>query len=341
VKSECPHCGYELEVLDKLAGRRVKCPRCGERFRAERREPAPAGGPGAPPPTKVPSTSGRWLSRDVGIVVLGVLAVCTIAGALVLRIYLDHQSRVQQRTLREEAKAEAAAADNLFRRGKYTEARALYLEAQDLLNQLEVRDKRLAEQIEQRLNSEQIKYLAQGMVKFRGEWIAAKEKEAIEAREKGLVEFDGRWVTPQEKTRLEAEREEAEQAARLAQEEASVRAEAVERGPEVVKAFLQYAKEFAPAEAAERYMSKLTDEPLGFPPIVFDYKVDEQTAYVARDDQRKHPDVSATYCGVKAYVTTSEAGGSRRVVWNFRVHKVGSEWKITFAQQKAGPRLGE
>ena len=30
MRSECPHCGNEFEVFDRLAGRRVKCPRCGE-----------------------------------------------------------------------------------------------------------------------------------------------------------------------------------------------------------------------------------------------------------------------------------------------------------------------
>jgi hypothetical protein len=48
----CPSCNRPLRVPDELLGRQVKCPACGETFRAERGE-APRAAP-APPPERPP-----------------------------------------------------------------------------------------------------------------------------------------------------------------------------------------------------------------------------------------------------------------------------------------------
>ncbi len=345
MRSECPHCGNEFEVFDRLAGRRVKCPRCGERFRAR---PAEAGATVRGSPERAAQAArsarrggprGHFLTRDVGVIIFGVVAVGAILGALAWRMYVDHQRRVAQQATREEALAAKDAGDQFLQRSEYAKARERYLEAQQRLEELEVPDRRLRRALDTVLKTDEIEYLGRGMVHFRGSWMTKEEKEAKVAKDQGLVEFEGRWVTPEEKTRLEAEKEEAEQAAQLAQEEAVLSREAEERGLEVVTAFFRYAHDKAPDEAAERYMSALTGDPLGYPRIVFDFRIDDEVAYVSQDAQRKHPDVSATYCGVKVYVTTATPVGQERVVWNFQVRKVASEWKITYAKQKPAPQL--
>ena len=345
MRSECPHCGNEFEVFDRLAGRRVKCPRCGERFRAR---PAEAGATARGSLERVVQAAravprsgrrGHFLTRDVGVIIFGVVAVGSILGALAWRMYVDHQRRVAQTATREEAWAAKDAGDQFLQRSEYAKARERYLEAQQRLEELEVPDRRLQRALDSVMKTEEIEYLGQGLVQFRGRWMTTEEKEATVATEQGLVAFEGRWVTPEEKTRLEAEKEEADAAARLTEEEAGLRGEAEERGIEVVTAFFRYAHDKAPNEAAERYMSALTGDPLDYPRIVFDFHIDEEVAYVSQDAQRKHPDVSATYCGVKVYVTTATPVGQERVVWNFQVRKVASEWKITYAKQKAAPEL--
>lgn len=342
MRSECPHCGYQFDVFDKLRNRRVKCPRCGERFRArplsgessEKGQSAPA-----EEPTGRARGLGHFLTRDVGIVVGGLVAFGIVLAALFIRIYLDRQHSRAEAALREEAWAAKRAGDEFLQRGEYVKAREKYLEAQDRLDRLEVPDRRLRRALETLMETDEVKYLGRGMVQFRGEWVTQEEKEAIIAREKGLVRFEDRWVTPEEKARLEAEKKKAEAQARLAREEEALRAEAPQRGPEVVRAFLQYAREKAPGEAAERYMSPLTGDPLDYPPVVYDFTIDQEVTYVAQDPERKQPEVSATYCGVKAYITIGTPVGQERVAWNFQVRKVADEWKITYAKRKEPPRL--
>ena len=345
MQCECPHCGYDFEVFDRLAGRRVKCTRCGERFRARAVEGKSAG-KSAPKSTGRPAeakgasgATGHFLTRDVGVIVFGLVAVCAILGALGWRMYVDHQRRVAQGAIKDEAWAAKEAGDQFLQRQEYVKAREKYIEAQTLLGELEVRDRKLDRTLTTVMATDEVNYLGQGMVHFRGRWMAAAEKAAIMAEEEGLVEFEGEWVTPEEKVRLEAEKEGAEAAARLTQEEATLRGEAEERGIEVVTAFLRFAHDKAPAEAAERYMTALTGDPLDYPRIVYDFAIEDEVAYVSQDPQRKHADASATYCGVKAYVTIATAIGQERVVWNFQVRKVASEWKITYARKKEAPQL--
>jgi len=345
MQSECPHCGYDFEVFDRLAGRRVKCPRCGERFRARAVEGKSAG-KSAPKSTDRPSeakgasgATGHFLTRDVGVIVFGLVAVCAILGALGWRMYVDHQRRVAQQAIKNEAWAAKEAGDQFLQRKEYVKAREQYLAARALMEELEVRDRKLDRTLKAVMQTDEMKYLGQGMVHFRGRWMPAEEKAATMAEEKGLVEFEGEWVTPEEKAKLEAEKEKAEAAARLTREEAALRGEAKKQGIQVVTAFLRFAQEKAPAEAAERYMTALTGDPMEYPRIVYDFTIDDEVTYVAQDTERKHPDVSATYCGVKAYVTIGTAVGQERVVWNFQVRKVASEWKITYAKKKEVPQL--
>ena len=269
----------------------------------------------------------------------GLVAVCAILGALGWRMYVDHQRRVAQGAVKDEAWAAKEAGDQFLQRQEYVKAREKYVQAQTHLDELAVRDRRLDRALKAVMETDDMKYRGLGMVQFRDRWMPAAEKAAIMAEEEGLVEFDGEWVTPEEKVRLEAEKEEAEAGARLTQEEAALRGEAEERGIEVVTAFLRFAHDKAPEEAAERYMTGLTGDPVDYPRIVYDFTIDDEGTYVAQDPQRKHADASATYCGVKAYVTIATATGQERVVWNFQVRKVASEWKITYARKKEAPQL--
>jgi predicted Zn finger-like uncharacterized protein len=332
VHTECPHCGNEFDVLDRLAGRRVRCPRCGERFRAGAK--AAKTSTAKEKSAEGARTVGHFLTRDVGIVVGGVVVVGIILGALVVRMWFDHQARAQQEAIQREAWANKDTGDQFRSRQEYAKALDKYMEAQKGLDRLDVADRKLQRELEAALQTDEMKYLAQGKVQFRGQWVTEQQKQATLAQEQGLVEFDGRWVKPEEKDRLEAEKGKAEAARQVTEEEASVRIEAAARGREVVDAFLRYAKDKAPAEAAERYMSPLTSEPLDVPPIVLDYAVDAEATYVAQDAERKQPSVSATYCGVKVYLTTSTGRGQERVVWNFQVRKIDNEWKITYSKQK-------
>jgi len=357
VQTECPHCGYEFDVLDRLAGRRVRCPRCGERFRAGAKEVkrvaakeggagGPPGGPGEPePPARVAGSPparrhrvGHFLTRDVGIVIGGVVVVAVILGALAVRMWFDYHRRAEQEAIQREAWASKDAGDQFRARQEYAKALEKYQEAERRAEVLDVPDRKLQRELEAALQTDEMKYLAQGMVQFRGQWVTEKEKEATLAQEQGLVEFDGRWVKPEEKGRLEAEKGKAEAARHVVEEEVSIRTEAEARGREVVEAFLRYAKEKAPAEAAERYMSPLTGEPIDVPPIVVDYALDSEATYVAQDAERKNPTVSATYSGLKVYLTTSTPRGQERVVWNFQVRKVDNEWKITYSRQREAPQ---
>ncbi len=337
---ECPHCSYELEVFDKLVGRRVKCPRCGERFRARAKKGSTAQVVEAAMPDPPVASRAHFLTRQVGVFIGGLVAVAVILGALVVRIYLDYQHRQGQVAVLAEARAEKEAGDEWFGRTEFVQARARYLEAKRLNEVLEVPNYELGRELDRLLETDAVKYLGQGWVEFRDEWMPQQKKEGILAQEQGLVEFDGKWVTPEEKEQLEAEKQKAEATAKLALEEASLRAEAQERGLEAVENFLRYAHDYAPAEAAERYMSELAGDPLEYPRIVYEYTVDTEVAYVSQDSERKHPDVSATYCGVKAYVSIGTAAGRERVVWNFQVRQVASEWKVTYAKQKGAPQLG-
>jgi len=339
VLCECPHCGYELEVLQKLVGRRVKCPRCGERFRPGREPRGTKPRSEGEPLSAASRSPDHFLTRDVGLVIFGLVAVLTILGALGWRMYMDHQRRVAQSAIKAEAWAAKEAGDLFRQRQEYVQARESYLEAQARLAELEVRDRRLERRLKTILETEEINYLGREMVKFRGQWMTRAEKAAIVGREQGLVEFEGLWVTPEEKARLEAEKQRAEVAARLTQEEGGLRGEAEERGREVVEMFLRSARDDAPSDAAERYMSSLAGGPLEYPRIVFNYRIDDTVTYVLQDPERKHPEVSAIYCGVKAYVTTASPIGQERVVWTFQVRKVGNEWKITYAKPKEAPQL--
>jgi hypothetical protein len=336
VQTECPHCGYEFDMLERLAGRRVRCPRCGERFRAEAKgAKPPVAGEGAAAGAR---SVGHFLTRDVGIVISGVVVVGIILGALVFKMWWDYQGRAEQEAIQREAWANKDAGDQFRTRQEYAKALEKYAEAKDRLDRLDVPDRKLQRELEAALQTDEMKYLARGMAQFRGQWVPEKEKEATLAQEQGLIEFDGRWVKPEEKAHLETEKEKAEAAARLSEEKTSVRPEAEARGGEVVEAFLRYAKEKAPAEAAERYMSPLTGDPLDVPPIVLDYAIDAEATSVAQDPERKQPTVSATYAAVKAYLTTFTARGQERVVWNFQVRRVDNEWKITHSRQREGPQ---
>jgi len=332
VQTECPHCGYEFDILERLAGRRVRCPRCGERFRAGASEAKSS--TAKEKRAKGARSVGHFLTRDVGIVVGGVVVVGIILGALVVRMWFDHQARAEQEAIQREAWANKDTGDQFRSRQEYAKALDKYMEAQKGLDRLDVPDRKLQRELEAALQTDEMKYLARGMVQFRGQWVTEKGKEASLAQEQGLIEFDGRWVKPEEKAHLDAEKEKAEAAVRLSQEETSVRPEAEARGREVVDAFLRYAKEKAPAEAAERYMSSLTGDPLDVPPIVLDYAIDAEATSVAQDPERKQPTVSATYAALKTYLTTFTARGQERVVWNFQVRKVDNEWKITYSKQR-------
>ena len=162
MRCECPHCGYDFEVFDRLVGRRVKCTRCGERFRARALE-GDSGARGAPRATDRPAAvkaatgaTGHFLTRDVGVIVFGLVAVGAILGALGWRMYVDHQRRVAQGAIKDEAWAAKEAGDQFLQRKEYVKAREEYVEAGARLDELEVRDRRLDRALDRkstRLNS--------------------------------------------------------------------------------------------------------------------------------------------------------------------------------------------
>ena len=169
--SECPHCGYELEVFDKLIGRRVKCPRCGERFRARSKEEAPARKT-EPTGVATPSKPGaHFLTRELGVFIGGLVAVGVILAALAVRMYLDYQRRQEQTSLLNAAQAEKAAGDQWLERGDYTVARSRYLAAKELNQSLEVPSYQLRRDLDRLLETDEIKYLGRGWVQFRGQWM--------------------------------------------------------------------------------------------------------------------------------------------------------------------------
>jgi predicted amidophosphoribosyltransferase len=70
---QCPGCGYPNEQA------RIRCERCGRELRAARPQAVRLGPPPATPPDR------RWLV--VLLIVLGVLAVLSIAGAVVAYLF--------------------------------------------------------------------------------------------------------------------------------------------------------------------------------------------------------------------------------------------------------------
>jgi hypothetical protein len=50
MKLTCPHCGVTGSIDDKFLGRKLKCPKCGQDFKATEDDAVPTAGPAGPPP---------------------------------------------------------------------------------------------------------------------------------------------------------------------------------------------------------------------------------------------------------------------------------------------------
>ncbi len=99
----CPNCATKLNVPDELAGRRVKCPKCGTAFAVDGGEPDPAPTPRDEPrrrprdddegerrpPRKKKSKTGLIIGIVVGV---GLLAGCCCVGGGVGVYYLGRNA---------------------------------------------------------------------------------------------------------------------------------------------------------------------------------------------------------------------------------------------------------
>lgn len=319
--TECPYCQLVMELADWQKGRLAQCPNCGRAFEVR-------------PYVEESETEGdesrrRFrLSTQTSLIILGIWVVLTAGGALLYKMAMSSFERQKQEATRREAWTLKEKGDYHLEQRNYAEAREAYEQALAAVRQMEITDLMLERTLEGMMKTDEIKYLALGMVKFRDRWMSREEKEDLEMTERGLVKFEERWLPAQEVEKIKQERAQAAEAEKRATLDEVLKTEAGEKGIQVVEDFLRVANNLAPQEAADRYLRQvIPGSPQDIPPIVIDYAVDKEPV-VASDDSAVE-DVSRVYCQVKAYITISTPEGNKRLRWFFKVRKVGAEWLIT------------
>ncbi len=233
------------------------------------------------------------LSPQTSLIILGVLAIASVSIALFYKMATARYDRQQQEILRNDARMLKVQGDQYLGEGNYKAARDAYTQALVTLREMEVPELTLKKTLEGLMETDEVKHLALGEVKFRDRWMTLEDKETLEMTERGLVRFEGKWLPPEEVEKIEEERkdlvefegrwiklEEREgilfERVRKEIEADEAYLERFRKGAEkVVTQMLQYARDFAPSEAVEFY-AYVTPEDLkrwSFPKVVRDFRV--------------------------------------------------------------------
>ena len=228
MKLRCPNCGKIVNVTGGKPGAQIACPGCGIALTVPKPRPKPKPSPNrpaqrAPSPPRKPAA--RSLTRQRPAPPRrskGALKAAAVVGALALVLggawggWTMLANRPDPLLERGRAKIQVKidAADQSRTRRDVAAAKLSYEAAlhacQRHLKRFDdpfIEEK--LDQVQQLLDSDEIKLGGQGYVQFGGRWITPEEKEKIDAEQfaaqqaaKGLVPHEGRWVTPAQKRRI-------------------------------------------------------------------------------------------------------------------------------------------